>query len=104
MASNGYFLEPKVNTCCMNKFSKKTKVSSLQKAKRLYINIVVEESNSCLDRLQEQLASLRVNEGRIKKRKSFRMPIMLEAELKNKIALSENNIVLKEFFVKSSYS
>ncbi|KAG2207762.1 hypothetical protein INT47_011882 [Mucor saturninus] len=65
------------------------------------------ESATCLDQLQEKLASfsLKVNKGGIKKkRKTFKMPILMETELKKKIAFGEKNTVLKEFFVKTSYN
>jgi hypothetical protein len=68
-------------------------------------------TTTALEQLQHQLSSFSLNQSLssriIKKKKnskSFKMSILLETELKKKIANHEKNIVLKEFFVKTSYN
>lgn len=128
---NGYYLEQKVSTCYINKYNKRIVLSSTNNCvsnslvrvqtfavslcltKKLYF--LTATSNTSLDQLQQQLncfsllnntttTKQKVNKNK-KKRPTFKMPILLETELKKKIAAPEkNNFVLKEFFVKTSYN
>lgn len=64
-----------------------------------------------IDQLQHQLSSFSFtrhhhdrNKTRFKPKRKFKIPILLENELKRKIVSNEKKIILKEFFVKTSYN
>ncbi|KAG2232645.1 hypothetical protein INT48_004245 [Thamnidium elegans] len=61
-----------------------------------------------VDQIQQQLLSFsllnkKTDTKKIKKKRNFKMSILLEMDLKKKMD-SGGNTVLKEFFVKSSYN